>query len=576
MDLKLVNNSQLSFTASANVYSKITTAYIKDCPNTSGIDLLRNSTNLQRIRCDVGNVSGSVAELLRYAALAGFTDDYQEQQTPRIIGTWTLNNWYTNEELENFQGAIDGLTVLGDGIHNVDTALENGDFAIQTLDSTKDGYNPAAAIILNNNNLGFVTQLPINSNEGRYFITKSDAGTLTTLNSYFKNARTLTDDNSIVSSDNTVQYNFETFNEFVFFSNIKTLNISNTNFIGANKLTSIKISPLNSCSLGAFYGCTVLNNLTITMSSSNKVEAMSVNDSGYSFYPSGTGTLHINGNVAGGSAGLPGFKYVEINGSVSSTTAGRNIINRATTYISSLRVKNNVTLGATSGSNISLYFCYNSHGGTSKVEFVEFNDFIFNNVTSSLRKMFYANSGYSISSNVKLHCCKSSLITITSTEACLSYSRVKKFYVGDGSSKAADEAVFALYNADTDWSAYCGNGVPGDGKVDLWWNYNGEYKWYYITDNLTNCINTNPDAWPHITRGESYETVLVPDEGYSLQNSHVTIEMLDTDTTSSTYDTMVDITAECTLGYFPGTGEVVIQIPSVTGNVVITVSANQL
>lgn len=60
-------------------------------------------------------------------------------------------------------------------------------------------------------------------------------------------------------------------------------------------------------------------------------------------------------------------------------------------------------------------------------------------------------------------------IAATPTQACASYSRLSKVYVGDGSSQAADEAVLALYLADADWAQYAS-------KLDIWWNYNGPYK----------------------------------------------------------------------------------------------------
>jgi hypothetical protein len=132
-------------------------------------------------------------------------------------------------------------------------------------------------------------------------------------------------------------------------------------------------------------------------------------------------------------------------------------------------------------------------------------------------------------------------------------------YVGDGSSKQGDADVLDLYLADTNWGSY-------SSKLATWYDYNGEYKWYYVTDNLTNCTNTNPDEWPHITRGESYQTTIVPDEGMILDS--VTVKMLDIDTTSPPYDTYVDVTSSV---YNSSTGE--INIHSVTGNVIITASA---
>ena len=57
----------------------------------------------------------------------------------------------------------------------------------------------------------------------------------------------------------------------------------------------------------------------------------------------------------------------------------------------------------------------------------------------------------------------------TAANAKASFSEMTKFYVGDGSSQAADQAVLDLYLADTDWAAY-------SSKLDLWYNYSGPYK----------------------------------------------------------------------------------------------------
>lgn len=46
---------------------------------------------------------------------------------------------------------------------------------------------------------------------------------------------------------------------------------------------------------------------------------------------------------------------------------------------------------------------------------------------------------------------------------------VVKVYVGNGESQAADQAVLNLYLADENWANYAS-------KLDLWYNYNGEYK----------------------------------------------------------------------------------------------------
>lgn len=142
----------------------------------------------------------------------------------------------------------------------------------------------------------------------------------------------------------------------------------------------------------------------------------------------------------------------------------------------------------------------------------------------------------------------------------VSNSYVEKVYVGDGSSRSNDEAVLALYQADSNWTNYTS-------KLATWYDYNGEYKWYYVTDNLTNCTNTNPDEWPHITRGEEYRTTIQANEGYTLQS--VQVQMYQCEDNGVTPDTPTDITSTV---YDASTGE--IYINSVMGNIIITAIAS--
>lgn len=60
-------------------------------------------------------------------------------------------------------------------------------------------------------------------------------------------------------------------------------------------------------------------------------------------------------------------------------------------------------------------------------------------------------------------------VAATPAQVNASQANLSKVYVGDGSSQAADEAVLALYLADSNWSQY-------SSKLDIWYNYNGDYK----------------------------------------------------------------------------------------------------
>ena len=51
----------------------------------------------------------------------------------------------------------------------------------------------------------------------------------------------------------------------------------------------------------------------------------------------------------------------------------------------------------------------------------------------------------------------------------LNDANISTVYVGSGESQAADQAVLNQYLADPDWAQYAS-------KLDLWFNYSGEYK----------------------------------------------------------------------------------------------------
>lgn len=669
-----------------HIYSAINSLYIEGCPNMPAIVFLRACNNLTRIRCNIGNVSGTLEELQYYTTLSGYSDNFEEQTKPRIVGTFTVTSIHTNAELQALDGLIDGLTILSDNLHNVNYLIDNDLLAVQTFDDEANNYNPAAAIRLNNLGIGSVHTTPIKTNGGRYLLTKTGAAARTSVSdTWFANVKTLTDTNAIVTNDDTATYSFTSFNEFKFFTGLTSIPNSSGSgtFYNCTNLTSIEI-PEGVTSIGhrSFLSCTALHRIvlpsTLTYCGDSAFGQTSRMNGG-SVYFNGTlqqwmNITHYTNGVAGRarsssptcfgahlyiqgteltSLTIPdgftsikagvffGCKYITgpvvIPGSVtalglqcfngsgitelllpntvtsidsyafgnmtslkdlhipfgvtvyrflqeSSVTGtcgagtGTLVINGGLTMtgkvctilFNEVIIKGNIStnwydlkVGDTHAlrvlGTVSTTFASSSNSGLlgSKNTFFE----CMNNVTVSQRLIGNQNT----STTTILHLGYNAMVSMTPTAA--NMGKISMIYVGDGTSRANDETVLALYTANSSWASYTS-------KLATWYDYNGPRKWYYITDNLVNCSNNNPDEWPHITRGESYETTISPNEGYSLQNSHVTIEMLDTDTTSPTYDTMVDVTADCTLGYFPGTGEVVIQIPSVTGNVVITASAS--
>ncbi len=575
-----------SFTAnpSQGLYDTITSAYIKDCPNILGINLLRSCINLNRVRVDIGNQSGPISELYKYSSYNGFNDNYENQTKPRLVGTWTISNYWTNDELTYLQSVFDGLTISSDSNKNIETLLENDGMAVQTIDHDKPEYNQPIAESLISNGIGHT----LVSDNTKYFITKDEAAAITSLPvtlfrgntdiesfdefKYWIGLTTITGGTS--SSDlglfggctaltsikipkgvTTIGaysfYNDSTLNRITLPSTITT--IGSYAFYGCNNITGDIVLPETLTSIGqlAFYGCHNIANLTARASS--VIYNNALHNSG-----NGTGTLKINSiRSYSNSAVVYRYKTILIYGNTAHTSANVPIFQGTHGTIASaievIRVKGECQPGANYGANLILQV--NQSISYNKFKFFEvMGTYSTTNTAPGLvnsnnvfATTFIAHAGYNG-------------IAGTPTTFRASYSRFNMLYVGDGSSRANDEAVLALYLADTNWSAY-------SAKLATWYDYNGEYKWYYITDNLTNCTNTNPDEWPHITRGNAYETTIVADEGMTIDS--VTVEMLDTDTTSPTYDTMVDITSSV---YDSSTGE--INIPSVTGNVVITASAS--
>lgn len=273
MDLKLKNNQSFSLGNSiANVIkTNCTTAFVKDCPNVSGMAILQQCTNLTRVRLDIGNVSASLGELLAFANLSGFNDNYELQAKARLVGTWTINNYYTAEQLATAQAAFDGLTIIPDENY----LINFNDLAVQTLDPEKPNYNPAVAIILNNNNKGTLTNAPVVSGGGRWFLTKTQAAAITDIGGWFAKKTSVSDDNNIVS--NTVAtYSFDSFDEFEYFG-VTSIGdgIYGDRGFNQSSLTSITIPTTvaaikmaqNANSYAAFKGCNKLERVTIKSNS---------------------------------------------------------------------------------------------------------------------------------------------------------------------------------------------------------------------------------------------------------------------------------------------------------------------
>lgn len=251
------NNFTYGFDAedlNSSFLSKITSLYIKDCPNFN-ITFLRSivgnqestETKLSRVRLNIGNVSGSLQELLSYSTLNGFNDNYEEQVKPRLVGTWTINDYYTNAMLTEARSTFDGLTIVEDTAYNWETMLANDLIAVQTIDNTAPNYNPAAAVVLNNNSKGTVLANPlINGQKGRYFLTKTQAESITSIPNFYTSSIS---DSQLIVSDVVAVYSLSSFLELRYFTGITSIP---DNFCRQQNLKKL-IIPINVTTIGQLF-----------------------------------------------------------------------------------------------------------------------------------------------------------------------------------------------------------------------------------------------------------------------------------------------------------------------------------
>lgn len=213
------------------------------------------------------------------------------------------------------------------------------------------------------------------------------------------------------------------------------------------------VVPSSCTSVGeyAFNYCSGLTNLTICHSGSLPTNA--VINSG-----NGTGTLRINGGL-GESGDVSGqayhYKKVIITGTLTNN-GNRGLISSANSEVEVVRIGGNFNAGGYSQSFII-------KGTSAKVKFVELMGRNTNGTSGfgSANTTFASSGciihlGYDAATNNQLPC--------TPTVACANYARVTKIYVGPGTSQAGDEAILAMYLANSAWASY-------SSKLATWWSY---------------------------------------------------------------------------------------------------------
>lgn len=233
------------------------------------------------------------------------------------------------------------------------------------------------------------------------------------------------------------QFNAQAITSFdelaTYFTNVTT--IGSMAFQGCTSLQSTRI-PASVTSIGgsAFSGCTALKDLDILSTSTfNVTNFIPTNGS----FGNNTGKFHLAGSISTTTNSTFSFlfKEIAIDGSVSSTSTARYVLQN--TSLEVFRIGGNVTIGYPLNGSTGLKFF--ELGGTTNARPI-------GNSTGLVVHLKYNG----------VACAPTSLASSNFD------SRISKVYVDS-------QAVLNQYLADSNWSAY-------SSKLDLWENYNGEYK----------------------------------------------------------------------------------------------------
>lgn len=242
-------------------------------------------------------------------------------------------------------------------------------------------------------------------------------------------------------------------------------------FYGCTSLASITIpSSVTTLGTSCFYGCSNLSGTVVIPSSVITTNIDMFYNCGNIEYliikkTTNTGFRHIqrcatNGIIyadcditgAGSSGVYSACAHFITTGNFTSTTYGPFRANTITIRIGGDYSAASNTVGLVdSGSN-------NTAAGIRLIE-------VMGTITNALISV--SNNRYSTSGLI-IHLGYNG-IACTPNRVNVSNSKIAKVYVGDGSSQAGDQAILNMYLADEAWAAY-------SSKLDLWYNYDGEYK----------------------------------------------------------------------------------------------------
>ena len=227
---------------------------------------------------------------------------------------------------------------------------------------------------------------------------------------------------------------------------------------------------LAGCSVVVPSGVTILTGNTFTGVGLKDltVEGNMIGPSNNSNIGNGTGKFEVSGYYKCCWANTMQFKNVVIHGDFIHCNANREYGAVGYFFSTSPGFETFRVEGNYSGHTDSLGLLHTYSNGEAQLKFIEL-------LGPVIGKVIYdSNGNTAIGNNAIIHLGHSEKVECGTTGFSLNntarvYNRISKIYVGDGSSQAADQAVLDQYLADADWAAY-------SSKLDLWYNYHGEYR----------------------------------------------------------------------------------------------------